>query len=89
MNNQRKLKQCGMSHCKNQNQKTCHEVKRTLPMEAEPCSDSFLPGEWYVVMGETVGKVAIRVEAVVAGNQVSGGVELLDHARPLTIALSG
>ena len=39
--------------------------------------------------GETVGKVAIRVEAVVVGNQVSGGVELTDHARPLTIALSG
>ena len=58
-------------------------------MEVEQRPDSFLPGEWYVVMGETIGNVAIRVEAVVAGNQVSGGVELIDHARPLTIALSG
>ena len=40
-------------------------------------------------MGETVGELAIMVEAVGAGYQVSGGVELIDHARPLTIALSG
>ena len=53
-------------------------------MEVEPHSGSFWLGEWYVVMGETIGKV----EAGVAGNQVSGGVELIDHARPLTIALS-
>ena len=33
--------------------------------------------------------MALRVDAGVVGNQVSGGVELTDHARPLTIALLG
>ena len=27
-----------------------------LHMEVEPRSDSFWLGEWYVVMGETIGK---------------------------------